>query len=232
MSNSLAFTYSKLTAIREIFKVTQRSASFFPWNKKSDDLSEEDIEKALVKRDHRKIKPADGHLIKNNLNKLNSKRVLTTKKGYDPPVDVEDKIREAAVRVCGEDAGENWLDVKLDNPRTKYKLLTKLEKSLGHDIPNFKLNEMKSLREVVDFFQTPIYETTAYEDFSRVELPPNLHIQWEPVRFNPDTDTIHGGRTAWPGKDNIVTSLKYKRKYESIKHTKPKPGFYNHYWNY
>ena len=111
-------------------------------------------------------------------------------------------------------------------------VLSRLIQEFNHDIPNFKMSRMSTVDDAVQHFQTEIHETTAFEDLSRVDLPPNLHIQWEPVRFNPETDKMFGGRTAYPGQDNVVTSIKFRRKYETIKTTKEKPGYYNHYYDY
>lgn len=46
-----------------------------------------------------------------------------------------------------------------------------------------------------------------------VDLPENLHIQHEYLRFHPDTDTKFGGETAFPLRSTIVTGLRYKKKY-------------------
>ena len=65
-----------------------------------------------------------------------------------------------------------------------------------------------------------------------LDLPENLHIQLDYVRFNPETDSLHNGRTAFPGRDTVVTSIKYKRKYSDIKTTTEKSGYINHYYGY
>ena len=111
-------------------------------------------------------------------------------------------------------------------------MLTKLIKEFNHDISAYHLSNMKTVQNALDYFDTGVHETTALQDLSKLDLPPNLHIQDEYIRFDPDTDTMHGGRTAFPGRDTVVTSIKYKRKYKSFKHTKEKPGFANHYFGY
>ena len=102
----------------------------------------------------------------------------------------------------------------------------------SHDIPNVLMSDMKTVQDAVDYFKTEVTETTSYEDMNKLNLPKNLHIQWEPLRFNPETDTMFEGRTAFPGSDTVVTSIKYKRKYDSIKTVKEKPGYANHYYGY
>lgn len=112
-------------------------------------------------------------------------------------------------------------------------LLTKLIREFDHDIPGVILTDMMCVGDAVHYFETEVRATSAYEDLaSRRDLPPNLSIQLEPLRFNPETDTMFGGRTAFPGSDTIVMSIKYRRKYSGVKNTKEKPGYLNHYYDY
>ena len=94
------------------------------------------------------------------------------------------------------------------------------------------MSSMRTVQDAVQFFQTEVRDTTPVEDMSRLDLPKNLHIQLEYDRFDPETDTLFGGRTAFPGHDTMVTSIKHQRKYKSIKTTKEKPGYVNHYYGY
>lgn len=66
----------------------------------------------------------------------------------------------------------------------------------------------------------------------QAKLPKNLSIQLEAHRFDPETDTMFGGRTAFPGSDTVVIGIQYKRKYKDIKTTKEKAGFANYYYGY
>jgi len=112
-------------------------------------------------------------------------------------------------------------------------LVTKLIREFDHDVPGVLLTEMMCVRDAVHYFETEVRGTSALEDLAgRRDLPPNLSIQLEPLRFDPETDTMFGGRTAFPGRDTIVPSLKYRRKYGEIKNTKEKPGYLNHYYDY
>ena len=82
-----------------------------------------------------------------------------------------------------------------------------------HYIPNTALTSMETAGDAAAFFSTPVHDSSVYEDLSTLDLPPNLHIQQEPVRFDPETDTMFGGVSAFPGRPTVVTSLKYRRKY-------------------
>lgn len=101
----------------------------------------------------------------------------------------------------------------------------------NHDIPNMQLNSIATIKDAVEFFSTEVRATSAFEDLTQMKLPKNLSIMKEYQRFNPDpeTDTFFKGRTAFPGRDTHVTSIKYRRKYDSIKTRKEKPGYVDHY---
>ena len=93
-------------------------------------------------------------------------------------------------------------------------VLTRLMDELDHPIPNTELSTMDTLADVVTFFSTPVVDRSAYEDLSKLNLPKNLHIQMEPVRFHPETDTFFDGVTAFPDRPTVVSSLKYRRKFK------------------
>jgi large subunit ribosomal protein L50 len=111
--------------------------------------------------------------------------------------------------------------------------LTKLINEFGHSVPNSTMSELKTVGDAIKFFSSEVRDTSTYEDLSaRRDLPPNLSIQAEYLRFDPETDTMFGGRTAFPGRDTYVTSIKYRRKYSGVKNTKDKPGYINYYYGY
>lgn len=82
-----------------------------------------------------------------------------------------------------------------------------------HYVPNTDLNKINTVGDAVAFFSAPVRDSSSYEDITKLDLPPNLHIQLEPLRFDPETDTMYGGKTAFPGRPSKVISLKYQRKY-------------------
>jgi len=213
-------------------KVQPRSISF--WGGTKEPVEKEHVERVLEEQEtrQRKYKPKfDGALIKETLKNAGTKTKLTTIRAYNPPADLLNTVQGVVTKIFPD--VENWKTASLDNLPHKLLILNELIQELDHDISNFKLNEMRTIDDVIQYYQTPVLETTAYEDLARKQdLPENLHINLEPVRFNPETDTLHGGVNALPGQDTIVTSLKYKRKYENIKTTKEEAGFYNHYYNY
>ncbi|KAL8619085.1 hypothetical protein ACOMHN_019357 [Nucella lapillus] len=144
-------------------------------------------------------------------NTLRKREGLQTVRGYRPPGDVEGRMQRVVAQVCGNVA--DWTSIRLDNNRTKFKVLDAAMREFDHYIPNSQLVGVRSVRDVVAFFSTPVRDTTTYEDLSSLDLPPNLHLQMEPVRFDPKTDTMFGGVSAFPKRPTVVSSLKFKRKY-------------------
>ena len=119
-------------------------------------------------------------------------------------------------------------------PLPRFQILTTLEQEFQHSVPNTVLHSAQTLEDVVEFFSTEVRTSSPLEDLASLDLPPNLSIQTEYTRFNPNNpdDPLTGGRTAFPGSNTYVTSIKYKRKYDDIITTKPKPGYVNHYEEY
>ena len=85
---------------------------------------------------------------------------------------------------------------------------------------------MKTVEDVLTHFLTEIKQKAALDDMKDLDLPRNMHIQYDYVRFDPENDTLFGGRSAFPCRDTIVTSLKFRRKYKPIKTKLERPGYY------
>ncbi|KAH9515144.1 54S ribosomal protein L50, mitochondrial [Bulinus truncatus] len=159
----------------------------------------------------RKIKPSDGPSTVSRLDSLKKKSVNCSVRGYKPPVDAEVKIYSIASTIIGSQIDKNF---QLNDRITQFKLLTKLMAEFDHVIPNNELTNMNTLENVVTYFTTPVRDTSTFDDLAKQKLPKNLHIQLEPIRFDPETDTFFDGKTAYPDRPTIVSSLKYSRKYK------------------
>lgn len=161
----------------------------------------------------RKINPAfDGPSATSRTTSLKKRTSVRTRKAYKPPDDVEARIKNIASEIFKESA--KWKEIKLNDRIQKYKFLTQCIDEFDHNIPNSDLNDMLHILDIVNFFQTPVHDTSSYEDLHKLDLPRNLHIQLEAVRFDPETDTFFDGVTAFPKRPTIVTSIKYRHKYK------------------
>uniref|UniRef100_A0A023FRT7 Large ribosomal subunit protein mL50 n=1 Tax=Amblyomma parvum TaxID=251391 RepID=A0A023FRT7_AMBPA len=137
-------------------------------------------------------------------------------KPYKPADDVEDRVKAIYEDVLGQKADSAWLQTPITEPLVKFRLLTRCIKEFGHDIPNSQLMNVKCADDVVEFFSTPVEGLSPYELLVRQkdQLPKNLHVIPNYVRFHPETDTFFGGVNAYPGTSTIVTGLKAKKKYK------------------
>jgi large subunit ribosomal protein L50 len=139
--------------------------------------------------------------------KLNSKGYLRPFRGYNPPHDVQQQITSIA-------EGLNIKNNTKLSQQQKFQFLSACFTAFKHSVPNSQLHEVSSLNDVIAFYQTPVDVTLPLDPVNTVDLPENLHIQHEPLRFHPQTDTMFGGKTAFPKSSTIVTGLKYKDKYK------------------
>lgn len=127
--------------------------------------------------------------------------------------------------------GTSKPDTKLTDINSKFNLLKTCEEKIGHSVPSALLHSMQTLEDVTTFFKTPVDVRTPYEKLKDMELPDNLHVQFEYHRFQDcklwmnywkihlnylflivDTDQQFKV-TAFPGSSTIVTGIKYKEKY-------------------
>lgn len=89
------------------------------------------------------------------------------------------------------------------------------------DVPSSELNELNTVSDVVKYYSLPRQPLTGEQVLLNTkDLPSNVHLQFEPVRFADDNTTISNLQTAFPQRDTVVTSLKYRRKYKGYTNTK------------
>lgn len=152
---------------------------------------------------------------------------------YSPPEEMERRFFEACSRVLPPETLPNNTDlstIKLDKPlegRVKAKLLNAIAKELdGHFIPNSMLHEMVSLDKVLHFYSVEISQESSYDRLEAMskkgELPPNLYIQKEHVRFDPEAAEEAGEEqdvariTAYPRSSTIVVHPENRKKHKDI----------------
>uniref|UniRef100_A0A023G4G5 Large ribosomal subunit protein mL50 n=1 Tax=Amblyomma triste TaxID=251400 RepID=A0A023G4G5_AMBTT len=155
-------------------------------------------------------------IARSTLASLSDRGFCRPMKPYKPADDVEDRVKAIFEDVLGQKADSSWLQTPIAEPLLKFRLLTRCIKEFGHDIPSSQLMNVKCADDVVEFFSTPIEGLSPYETLvkQKDQLPKNLHVVPNYVRFHPETDTFFGGVNAYPGTSTIVTGLKAKKKYK------------------
>merc|ERR1711879_537467 len=107
---------------------------------------------------------------------------------------VKDAVISVASRII--ESEDVSLELKLDDRVLKFNILTALMEEFDHSIPNTELNVMNTLSDAVAFFSIPVSHKSPYDDMAEnVNKPKNLHIQLDPLRFDPETDTFFDGQT-------------------------------------
>lgn len=136
-------------------------------------------------------------------------RYLRSQLPYEPPTNYEQ-----IVKTIGTSHKLNEPTDGFKSLEQKFNVLSTCAKQLNHSVPNYQLHEMETLGDVLTFYGTPVITTLPLDAIQQnPDLPKNLHIQNEYIRFNSETDTRFGGQTAFPKSSTIVTGLKYRNKY-------------------
>lgn len=141
---------------------------------------------------------------------LASKGFLRPQREYVPP----EHLNETLNQIFKDILGKTELDTQVNDLNARFKLFTACSEKIGHTIPSSLLHHIVTLQDVVRFYETPIDSRTPLDKMRTIDLPKNMHIQFEYHRWHPDTDTKFGGQTAFPESSTIVTGLKYKGKYK------------------
>jgi hypothetical protein len=144
---------------------------------------------------------------------------LVTCRPYTPPSDIEQIIYRIANETIDNFKQETrsdgqWQSIYLTNSLNKYNLLTRCMKECSHTISNVTLNDIKTLEDVYQYFSTPVKDTNVLEDLQQSsDLPKNVHIQLDAVRFTPETSSFFNELDAFPKRSTKVIDLWYKKKY-------------------
>uniref|UniRef100_A0A1I8NXB2 Large ribosomal subunit protein mL50 n=1 Tax=Stomoxys calcitrans TaxID=35570 RepID=A0A1I8NXB2_STOCA len=142
---------------------------------------------------------------------LANKGFLRPHKKYDAPADAADKVRA----ICGNIQLPAKSDYQLKSLEEKFKLLEACFSNFNHSVPNSQIYELKTVGDVIKFYEISVDTTVPYDALKHMDLPENLHIQFDYVRFNSETDAKFNGQTAFPKSSTLVTGLKYRGKYAS-----------------
>jgi len=162
-----------------------------------------------------------------DVSQLTKNGYLRYQKPYEPPEDAKQQllliVKSMNPKLKNADARE-IAEFKLDDIKFKFNFLSRAIEKLDYRVPTSLLHLMESVGDVIQFYQTPIQTETPYEELhKREDLPPNLHIQKEPIRFHPETDTAFGGITAFPKTTTIVSGIRAKQKFKGQQFKIPWP---------
>ncbi|EHA98532.1 39S ribosomal protein L50, mitochondrial [Heterocephalus glaber] len=97
---------------------------------------------------------------------------------YIPPEDLQSRLESHIKEIFGSSFPSNWQDISLEDCHMKFSLLAHLADDLGHAVPNSRLHQMCSVRDVLDFYNVPVQDRSKFDELIASNLPPNLKITW------------------------------------------------------
>ncbi|KOX71622.1 39S ribosomal protein L50, mitochondrial [Melipona quadrifasciata] len=150
-------------------------------------------------------------------------------KEYKPPEDLYNRID----KICEQQQIPTAYQTKLDDPLQRFNLFLACEQEFQHPITNSVLYRIRTISDLKKYYRKHVSNVTPLDAMRSMELPKNLHINYDYVRFHPgkcdikiflktisadthidDTDTMFNGKTAFPKSSTLVTGLRYKKKYQ------------------
>lgn len=118
-------------------------------------------------------------ILKRVNNKILFFRFLRPQKEYIPKKNVQSELDSIYTSVLGTtDPNTQLTDIK-----NKFNLLKACEDKLEHTVPSSQLHSMLTLADVTRYFKTPVDVRTPYDKLKDMELPENLHVQFDYLRF-------------------------------------------------
>ncbi|KAL1132825.1 hypothetical protein AAG570_010777 [Ranatra chinensis] len=158
-----------------------------------------------------KVKMPECRKLKSTEDSIASKGFLRCQKDYSPPEDLDLRLQSLYKQYVGPLSDRTTV---LSDSNNRFALFTACYSELKHSIPNSILHTIKNYDDLYSFYATPVDSTLPLDKMKTIELPPNLHIQSEYLRFHPDEDTMFGGQTAFPQSNTLVTGLRTRKKYK------------------
>ncbi|XP_045445332.1 39S ribosomal protein L50, mitochondrial isoform X2 [Melitaea cinxia] len=139
---------------------------------------------------------------------LASRGFLRPNKPWNPPEEIDKTI----LKICADNGLKE--DSEFHSLDVKYTVLKACFDETGHGIPNSMLHTIETVDDLMEFYETPVDTLTPFDSLKKMDLPKNLHVQEDYVRFHPDKDPLFNGKTVFPKSSTIVSGLKTRKKFE------------------
>ncbi|KAE9420754.1 hypothetical protein Angca_000360, partial [Angiostrongylus cantonensis] len=146
---------------------------------------------------------------------IRARGFLKYRYNYQPPSDVKDSVLKVASEVlCNEaDGVAGVTQFVFNDNNVKSKIILTLSEQFKHCPTNSRLMHIKSVQDLIDFYEEPVENVTSYIKLARMKTKPrNVYMMEQAHRFHPeDVEAWHGGVTAFPGTGGSVVGLRNKR---------------------
>ncbi|KAK6035965.1 hypothetical protein COOONC_26530 [Cooperia oncophora] len=130
---------------------------------------------------------------------IRARGFLKYRYNYKPPKGVEDAVLSLAKEYLSKTSEEasNLSQCRLEDNDVKMKVILALGEKFKHYPTNSRLMHLKSVQDLIDFYEEPVENITNYAKLSRMESKPaNLYMMEHPQRFHPeDVEAWHGVQT-------------------------------------
>ncbi|KAK6736378.1 hypothetical protein RB195_019202 [Necator americanus] len=164
-----------------------------------------------------------------DMDSIRARGLLKYRYNYEPSVNVRDTVLKTAREIFpAKDEGPSDIpQIQLTDNTLKAKIITTLSEKMRHCPTNARLMHIKSVQDLIDFYEEPVKNITEYTKLARQESKPiNIYMLENARRFHPeDIDAWHGGITAFPGSGGKVISLRNKR---LLRQFQPKADWYDY----
>ena len=171
-----------------------------------------DLAEELQSQAHHEDFNPNGATFEQQMQSLAQKGFRRPYKGYQPPSDIKQKFSTVVDSFHSEKGSLSG--------RNKVELLNALSQAFQHRVPNSLVHLMTTKEQLYEFYSTPVEARTEYERLATSsQRPPNLHVQVDPLRFDPEQSTARGETgplstiTAYPRSSTILTTPEAKKRY-------------------
>lgn len=139
------------------------------------------------------------------------------KVNYQPRGDLVSIITEISERVLFSASSSH----RFTDDASKFRFLDACVESCGKRIPNSFLDDLETVGDVIHFFSQPLVARDQILERARDDetKPPNVHVIPDYLTFDKEME-LHEGRDVYPNQDIIVSSLRERGKYKSVRKAK------------
>ncbi|KAJ1358206.1 hypothetical protein KIN20_016556 [Parelaphostrongylus tenuis] len=133
---------------------------------------------------------------------IRARGLLKYRYNYQPPSNVKDVVLKTANQVLSDKAGRisDLTAFIFNDNNVKAEIILTLSEQLKHCPTNSRLMHIKSVQDLIDFYEEPVENVTSYIKLARMKSKPrNLYMMEQAHRFHPeDVEAWHGGVTGVP----------------------------------
>jgi len=140
---------------------------------------------------------------------------------YVPPEDLEHRMKELYGELLPASPAESVHSMEFPDDRAKFVFLDRCVDVFRKRIPSSFVDEICCVGDALDFFSKPTFprDQLLHRMSDSPDTPANLHVIPEYMTFEKEME-MHENRDVFPHQDIIVSSLREKGKYKSVR--KPK----------